>query len=125
MPDTTFTVARPSGISYLRIPAPDPHALAAFYAAVFGWSMRLDPGRAAFEDGTGHVIGHLVPDLPVAGEAGIVPYVYVPDVAATLAAAVEHGAAVLRDVYAEGHLSVALLRDPAGNTIGIWQDTTR
>lgn len=125
MPDTTSTVARPSGISYLRIPAPDPHALAAFYEAVFGWSFRLDPGRAAFEDGTGHVIGHLVPDLPVAGEAGIVPYVYVPDARATLATALENGAQLLRDVYPEGHLSVAVIRDPAGNAVGIWQDTTR
>jgi len=38
---------------------------------------RPDP---SFEDGTGHVIGHFVTDLPVAGEGGVRPYIYVEGV---------------------------------------------
>jgi predicted enzyme related to lactoylglutathione lyase len=68
-------VFRAGGISYLRILRRTPHASAAFYEAVFGWSVRVDRDEPAFEDGTGHVIGHFVTDLPVAGEAGVPPYV--------------------------------------------------
>jgi catechol 2,3-dioxygenase-like lactoylglutathione lyase family enzyme len=70
-------VFRLGGISYLRIPASEPRRSAAFYEAVFGWRVDADRDDPSFEDGTGHVIGHLVADLPVAGEAGVLPYVFV------------------------------------------------
>jgi len=44
---------------------------------VFGWSVHSDREDPSFEDGTGHVIGHFVADLGVAGEAGIRPYIFV------------------------------------------------
>ena len=68
---TEISVFRPGDVSYLRIAAPDPARSAAFYSAVFGWKIRKD--STAFEDGTGHLIGHFMPDLPVAGEAGSFP----------------------------------------------------
>src|SRR5436305_450730 len=73
-------VFRPGGLSYLRIPAPDPRGSAAFYAAVFGWTVNADRDHPSFEDATGHVIGHFMADLPVAGEAGVLPYVFVESV---------------------------------------------
>jgi len=63
-------VFRVGGVSYLRIPAEDPHRSAAFYEAVFGWRVRGDRDDPSFEDGTGHVIGHFMRELSVAGEAG-------------------------------------------------------
>ncbi len=71
------TVARPGGVSYLRIPAHDLAQSAEFYRAVFGWQVRGRPDAPSFSDGTGHVIGHWRTDLPTAGEAGIRPYIYV------------------------------------------------
>src|SRR5438270_281034 len=62
------SVLRVGGISYLRIPAEDPRGSASFYEAVFGWSVREDRDDPSFEDGTGHVIGHFVADLSVAGD---------------------------------------------------------
>lgn len=115
------SVFRVGGISYLRIPAPDPPSAAAFYQAVFGWNIRGDPDTPSFDDATGHVIGHFVPDLPVAGEAGIRPYVYVENADATLEEAVAQGGQVVTSPYPEGDLWVAVLRDPAGNAIGVWQ----
>jgi uncharacterized protein len=115
------SVFRPGGVSYLRIPAPDPPRLAAFYAAVFGWKLRGDPERPSFDDGSGHVIGHFLPDVPVAGERGFRPYVYVGDVDATIAAALAAGGEVETDPYPEGDLTVAVLRDPVGNVVGVWQ----
>ncbi len=77
-------VFRVGGISYLRIPAEDPYQSAAFYQSVFGWSLRGDPDDPSFEDGTGHVIGHFIADLPVAGEAGLRPYIFVERIDETL-----------------------------------------
>jgi uncharacterized protein len=114
-------VFRLGGISYLRIPASEPRRSAAFYEAVFGWRVDADRDDPSFEDGTGHVIGHLVADLPVAGEAGVLPYVFVERVDETLEKVVTQGGEVVRQPYPEGDLLVATFRDPAGNVIGVWQ----
>jgi predicted enzyme related to lactoylglutathione lyase len=114
-------IFRPGGVSYLRIPAADPHGSATFYEAVFGWSVRRDRAEPAFEDATGHVIGHFVSDLRVAGEAGVRPFVYVESVDETLDKAVAQGGEVATPPYPEGDLRVATFSDPAGNVIGVWQ----
>ncbi len=115
------TVFRPGGVSYLRIPAPDPQRAATFYATVFGWTVDNDRENPSFADGSGHVIGHFMRDQPVAGEAGVRPYVYVDHVPRTLAAALANGAEIATEPYPEGNLTVATFRDPAGNEIGVWQ----
>ena len=120
---TEISVFRPGDVSYLRIAAPDPARSAAFYATVFGWKIRKD--STAFEDGTGHIIGHFMPDLPVAGEAGVIPYVYVQDIDEALALVPGGGGEVTTKPYAEGDLWVAMTRDPAGNAIGVWQHGPR
>jgi uncharacterized protein len=116
-------VFRVGGISYLRIPAPDPHRLAVFYEAVFGWKVDRDRAEPSFEDGTGDVIGHFVSDMSVAPGAGMRPYVFVESVDDTLSQAAAHGGQVLTRPYPEGDLRVATFRDPAGNEIGVWQQT--
>jgi uncharacterized protein len=117
-------VFRRGGVSYLRIPAPDPRRSATFYAAVFGWKVDLDRSVPNFEDGSGHVIGHFVADLPVAsGGAGVRPYVFVDRVEETLGRARDEGGEVVTAPYPEGNLTVATFRDPAGNEIGVWQET--
>jgi uncharacterized protein len=114
-------VFRPGGISYLRLPAADAKRAAAFYEAVFGWRVDRDREDPSFEDGTGHVIGHIHTDMEVAGEAGVRPYVFVEDVEETLQKAESNGAEVITSPYPEGDLTVAVLRDPEGNALGIWQ----
>ena len=117
----TESVFRPGGVLYLRIPAPDPDRSAAFYRAVFGW----EAGDGRFTDGSGLLIGHFRTDLPVAGEAGIIPYVYVQDIDAALDRAGPAGGEITTAPYAEGDLWVAVLTDPAGNAIGAWQHGPR
>jgi predicted enzyme related to lactoylglutathione lyase len=114
-------VFRHAGISYLRIPASDPRATAAFYQGVFGWKVDLDRPDPSFEDGTGHVIGHFMSDHASAGEAGVRPYVYVESVDDTLEKVSAQGGAVVTEPYPEGDLWVATFRDPAGNVLGVWQ----
>jgi len=118
-------VFRVGGISYVHIPAEDPQRSAAFYRDVFGWNIRGDPDHPSFDDGTGHVIGHWIKDLPVAGHAGVVPYIYVESVDETLQKIDAQGGHVVAPPYAEGDVWVATFRDPAGNVLGVWQSGPR
>ena len=124
-PGVEVSVARPGGLSYLRIPAPDAAALAAFYHAVFGWTTDGDTDMPNFADGTRHVIGHFQSDLPVAGDGGVRPYVYVERIDEALRKIKAHGGEVTVPPFPEGNLWVALFRDPAGNIIGVWQQGAR
>ncbi len=124
-PGVEGTVARPGGVSYLRIPAHDIARSAEFYHATFGWRLRGDPDSPSFSDGTGHVIGHWRTDLPIAGQAGVLPYIYVTSLDDTLRAATGRGAEIVTPPYPEGNLWIATIRDPAGNVIGVWQAGTR
>jgi predicted enzyme related to lactoylglutathione lyase len=119
--DDESRVFRVAGVSYLRIPSEDAQRTAGFYASTFGWNVDTDREDPSFEDGTGHVIGHFVADLPVAGEAGVRPYIYVERVDDTLEKVSAHGGAVVTAPYPEGDLWVATFRDPAGNVLGVWQ----
>jgi uncharacterized protein len=113
------SVFRPGDVTYLRIAAPDIPRSAAFYRSVFGWE--TDDDSDGFKDASGHIIGHFMTDLPVAGEAGVVPYIYVQDVDETLAKVTQAMGEVTGQPYPEGDLWVAMTRDPAGNAIGVWQ----
>jgi predicted enzyme related to lactoylglutathione lyase len=116
------SVARPGGISYLHIPSTEPSRTAAFYRSVFDWTIRdPDAQSPAFEDGSGHVIGHFVDEQPVAGDAGLRPYIYVEDVPATVERILANEGEVLKAPFAEGDLTVAIFSDPAGNVLGVWQ----
>ncbi len=119
--DDESPVFRVAGVSYLRIPAPDPGRSAAFYEGVFGWRVDRNRDVPNFEDGTGHVIGHFIADLPVAGAAGVRPYVFVENVEDTLEEVRARGGEEATAPYPEGDLTVATFRDPAGNEIGVWQ----
>lgn len=120
------TVNRTNGITYLQIPAPDPSASGEFYRAVFGWRLRGDPaGHLSFDDGTGDVIGAFVPDLPVAGDAGLLPYVYVDDVDDAVNRVKANGGAIVKEPYweppdSDDHLTVATFKDVSGNVLGLW-----
>jgi predicted enzyme related to lactoylglutathione lyase len=112
---------RPGGVAYLRIPAADPVATATFYRDVFGWEVDLDRERPSFRDGSAHVIGHFVTDREVAPEGGVLPYIYVDDVRATVERARDAGAEVVTEPFDEGELLLAVVRDPGGNQVGAWQ----
>ena len=115
---------RIAGVSYLHIPALDAARSAAFYRDVFGWQLHGGPDQPSFSDGTGHVIGRWVSDQAVVGADGLRAYIYVADVDDTLVAVVSHGGRVVTPPYPEGTLRVALFADPAGNVLGVWQETS-
>jgi len=59
----------------------------------------------------------------VTGSDGLRAYIYVADVEQTLTAVVASGGQIVSPPYPEGTLRVALFADPAGNVLGIWQET--
>ena len=101
-----------------------PAASAEFYRVVFGWQLHGSPDAPSFSDGTGHVIGRWVTDQGVTGSDGLRAYIYVANVDQTLTAVVASGGQIVIAPYPEGTLRVALFADPAGNVLGIWQETS-
>ena len=114
-------------LCYLQIPAADPHQSAAFYEQVFGWHIRhRDTGHPSFDDATGNVSGAWVTGRPIAREPGLLPYIWVDDIDATLAQAAAHGGEVVEPRRHDGPDStswIAMFRDPAGNLIGLYQES--
>jgi len=119
-------LARHGHIAYIEIPAADPAKSAVFYEDLFNWQIRgIDSGRPAFDDGTGQIIGRFVTSHAVAATPGIMLYIYVQGIDATIDKATTLGAVIVKPLYPEGDLFIATLRDPAGNLIGIWQFAPR
>jgi predicted enzyme related to lactoylglutathione lyase len=124
-PGVEPTIARPGGVSYLRIPALDIAQSGQFYRAVFGWQLDGDPESPSFHDGTGHVIGHWDTHMRTAGDAGVIPYVYVDHLDETLGRVTDRGGRIVDPPYPEGSLRIATIHDPAGNLIGVWEQGPR
>jgi predicted enzyme related to lactoylglutathione lyase len=112
-------------ICYLELPAVDVDVAAAFYAAVFGWRVRRrGDGATAFDDGVGEVSGTWVVGRPPSTRAGLLVYVMVEDIEATLGAVVAHGGRVVQPVGADAPEVTARISDPAGNVVGVFQEPT-
>src|SRR3954466_2388537 len=72
-------------VCYLEIPALDIARSVAFYQAVFGWQTRQrGDGKIAFDDGVGEVSGTWVTGREPALRPGILIYIMVGSVAATI-----------------------------------------
>ncbi len=110
-------------ICYLEIPALDVRRSADFYAAVCGWQLRQrGDGKIAFDDGVGQVSGTWVLGRPPLSQPGILIYVMVEDVAATLKAVIANGGEIVQPIGADAPEITARFRDPAGNVIGLYQE---
>ncbi len=110
-------------ICYLEIPAIDVDRSANFYARVFGWQLRQrGDGHTAFDDTTGQVSGTWVVGRPPATEPGLLLYVMVDSVSATLDVVLAQGGELVQAVGADAPEITARFLDPAGNVIGLYQD---
>jgi uncharacterized protein len=120
------SLAIDGAITYMHIPAADPGQAAAFYSNAFGWTIHNpDSDRPGFDTPNGRLSGAWVRDQKPIGEAGLLPFIYVDDVDATVERIIANGGAIVTEPYPEGLLTVATFHDPAGNLMGIWHDTTR
>ena len=110
-------------ICYIEMPATDVTRSADFYRRVFGWNIRQrGDGHTAFDDTTGEVSGTWVNGRPPALAPGLLVYVMVDNVAATLDAIVANGGEVVQPIGADAPEITARFRDPAGNVIGLYQE---
>jgi uncharacterized protein len=124
--DVENRLARHGHVSYLEIPAIDAEQSAAFYEAVFGWTIRRrDSGQRSFDDGSGDLIGRWVTGRPAPREPGLLPYIYVDRIVDVVERVVAHGGEIVKPPHPEGGLWVATFRDPSGNLLGIWQAGAR
>ena len=97
----------------------DPSAATGFYQQLLAWkpAAQSPPGMTA--------IGHEAPwagmtsseDLP----KGWLPYVQVDDLASSVEKATELGARVIKDTTRGPAGTFAVVEDPAGGTIALWQ----
>jgi uncharacterized protein len=109
-------------ICYVEIPATDIARSTDFYRLAFGWKIKQrSDGRTAFDDATGNVSGAWVLGRSPASEPGLLVYVMVDSVAATLDAIVAHGGEIVQPIGADAPEITARFRDPAGNVIGLYQ----
>ena len=98
-------LAKHGKVAFIEIPALDTGRSAAFYQAVFGWNIRGDnPNHRSFDDTPGDLIGAFVTGRPIPGDAGVLPYMYVQGVDATLEKVRASGGEIVKEPYPEGHL---------------------
>jgi uncharacterized protein len=110
-------------ICYIEMPAIDIARSADFYTSVFGWRTRQrGDGHTAFDDATGEVSGTWVLGRPASSEPGLLVYIMVDSVAATIETVIAHGGDLVQPIGADAPEVTARFRDPAGNVIGLYQE---
>ena len=109
-------------ICYIEIPSTDIARSSEFYKRVFGWNVRKrGDGHWAFDDTTGQVSGSWVLNRPPASQPGLLVYIMVDSVAATLDTIVANGGEIVQPIGADAPEITARFRDPGGNVIGLYQ----
>ena len=108
-----------SPIAHFEIMGKDAIALQAFYAAAFDW--KLSPpvpemGNYSLYDPEGEGIGGGIGE----GDPRVTVYLRVDDLQASLERVISVGGQVLmQPTPVMGTLTIALIADPAGNTLGL------
>jgi predicted enzyme related to lactoylglutathione lyase len=89
-------------ICYIEIPSTDVARSADFYKRVFGWNVRKrGDGHLAFDDTTGQVSGSWVLNCPPASQPGLLVYIMVDSVAATVDKIVTNGGEIVQPIGAD------------------------
>jgi len=109
-------------ICYIEIPATDIKTSAAFYEKVFGWETRTrSNGSIAFDDGVGEVSGTWTLGRKPMSEVGLLIYIMVDSVEATVEAVIASGGKIVQPIGADAPEITARFTDPAGNVLGLYQ----
>ena len=113
-------------ICYIEIPAIEISRSAEFYEKVFGWGIRKrGDGSTAFDDATGEVSGTWITGRAPATSPGLLLYIMVDSVAATVDSVIAHGGELVQPIGADAPEITARFRDPAGNVIGLYQQPSQ
>src|SRR5580765_2130038 len=110
-------------ICYIQMPTTDITRSAEFYRRVFGWKIRQrGDGSTAFDDGVGQVSGTWVLDRPPSVTPGLLIYIMVDSVAATIETVIANGGEIVQPIGADAPEITARFRDPGGNVLGLYQE---
>ncbi|MDP8981371.1 MAG: VOC family protein [Acidobacteriota bacterium] len=110
-------------ICYIEIPATDIARSADFYKQAFGWQTRQrGDGHLAFDDGAGEVSGTWILGRPPSTQPGLLVYIMVNSVAATLDAVIAAGGEIVQPIGGDAPQITARFRDLAGNVLGLYQE---
>ena len=113
-------------ICYLEIPTNDIPRSVSFYQAVFGWHTRLrGDGATAFDDTVGEVSGAWVTGRPSSPSPGLLLYVMVDDIAATVEAVTANGGRIVQPIGVDAPELTARFADPDGNVLGLYQEPSQ
>jgi predicted enzyme related to lactoylglutathione lyase len=109
-------------ICYIEMPATDIARSADFYKHVFGWDIRQrGDGSVAFDDGVNEVSGTWVLRRPPSTTPGLLVYIMVDSVAATINLITANGGEIVQPIGGDAPEITARFRDPGGNVIGLFQ----
>ncbi|MBA3245662.1 MAG: VOC family protein [Actinobacteria bacterium] len=90
---------------------------------MFGWQLRTrGDGHIAFDDTTGDVSGTWVTGRPSSSDPGLLLYIMVDSVAATVETVTAHGGEIVQPLGQDAPEITARFRDPGGNVIGLYQE---
>jgi predicted enzyme related to lactoylglutathione lyase len=110
-------------ICYIEMPATDIARSADFYRSIFGWNVRQrGDGSTAFDDSVGQVSGTWIVGRPPSSQPGLLVYIMVDSVAATVEKVVANGGEIVQPIGADAPEITARFRDPGGNVIGLYQE---
>jgi predicted enzyme related to lactoylglutathione lyase len=109
-------------ICYVEIPAKDIARSVAFYETVFGWqTRRRGDGSIAFDDSVGEVSGTWVTGRAPSAQAGVLIYIMVDSVEATIETLKANGGEIVQPIGADAPEITARFLDPGGNIFGLYQ----
>jgi uncharacterized protein len=113
-------------ICYLEIPTADVARSVSFYQTVFGWQIRRrGDGASAFDDGRGEVSGAWVTGRPSSPAPGLLVYIMVDSLAATIEAIVSHGGRIVQPPGVDAPELTSRFADPDGNVLGLYQEPNK
>lgn len=120
------TIRANGKICYIEIPATDATRSAEFYSVAFGWRIRRrGDGATAFDDPTGQVSGAFVTGRGPMSQPGLLVYIMVDNVEATIAKLSAAGAQIVQPIGVDAPEITARFRDPGGNVLGLYQEPHR
>ena len=110
-------------ICYIEMPAIDINRSSSFYKTVFGWNIRVrGDGAIAFDDTIGEVSGAWVLNRKPMTEVGLLFYIMVDDIEATIKKVIANGGTIIQPVGKDAPEITARFTDPAGNIMGLYQE---
>jgi len=109
-------------ICYIEIAATDITQSANFYKAALGWQIRPNSvNDISFDDAVCEVSGRWVTGRKPSTADGLLIYIMVDDVAATIELIIANGGTITQPIGMDAPEITARFSDPAGNIMGLYQ----